>query len=120
MDGKERSGLSEPMFYTLMAFLFGEKCGMEVMDFVYNFSGGRVTIWPGTLYAILARCEAQGMICEVETANRKRIYAITDLGRRVYQDEVARLCSCVDDARRAVRPMVAREAQLRLDELEWA
>ena len=102
MAGRERSGLSEPMFYILMAFLYGDKCGIEVLDFIYNCSGGRVTVWPGTLYTVLGKFEAQGMIRESAVEGRKRTYTITERGRLVYEGEVLRLRACLDDARQAM------------------
>ncbi len=115
MAGRERSGLTEPMFYILMAFLFGEKCGIEVMDFIYNCSDGRVTVWPGTLYTILGKFEGQGLIRETAVKGRKRTYAITDKGRVVYEDELLRLRSCLDDARQAAGQVTA-DVELDFDE----
>lgn len=110
MASRERNGLTEPMFYTLMAFLFGDKCGIEVLDFVYNCSGGRVTIWPGTLYTILGKFEDQKLIREVAVEGRKRTYTITERGRLIYETEVLRLRACLDDARQALAPVLENAA----------
>lgn len=107
MGGRERSGLSEPMFYILMAFMTGEKCGIEVLDYIYSHSDGRVTVWPGTLYTILGKFEGQGLIRVTAVQGRKRTYAITDKGRMVYEDELLRLRACLDDARHTREAVMA-------------
>ena len=107
MAGKERNGLSEPMFYTLMAFLFGDKCGIEVLEFIHKASDGRVTVWPGTLYTIIGKFEAKGLIREVAVEGRKRTYTITRIGRLVYEAELLRLRTCLNDASWAVERAAA-------------
>ena len=102
--GKERNGLTEPMFYILMAFLFGEKCGVEVTDFVAERSGRRVSVGPGTLYTILGKFEEEKLIRETAVEG-KRTYAITDKGRAAYHDELRRLHACLNDAETAARPV---------------
>ena len=110
--GKERNGLTEPMFYILMAFLFGEKCGVEVTDFVAERSGGRVTIGPGTLYTILGKFEEEKLIKETAVEGRKRTYSITDKGKAAYHDELRRLHACLDDAETAARRVPEGKALL--------
>ena len=46
--------LTEPMYYILLALLT-EQCGVDIMGRVSEISRGRVTVGPGTLYAMLDR-----------------------------------------------------------------
>ena len=93
--------LTESMFYVLMALMEGEKCGTDVADYIDARTGGRLQVGPATLYTILAKFESEKYIKEVLTAGRKRTYAITERGAAAYDDELARLRSCVADAEAA-------------------
>ncbi|MGI5963202.1 MAG: PadR family transcriptional regulator [Lawsonibacter sp.] len=98
MGGKERGPLTEPMFYVLMSFLRQDRCGTEITEFVERRTHGRVRLGPGTLYTLLGKFQDEKLIVETEVDGRKRTYHLTDKGRAIYQDEVERLRTCVDDA----------------------
>ena len=61
-------------------------------------SNGRVRLGPATLYTILGRFEEEGILKEVRTEGRKRIYCITDKGIQMYRDEQKRLSQCLIDS----------------------
>lgn len=90
--------LTESMFYVLMAFFEGPKCGIEVAEYTERRTKGRVRLGPATLYTILAKFEKEKYIRETETEGRKRTYCMTSRGQRAYQEEVERLRQCVADA----------------------
>ncbi len=97
MSGKDRGGLTEPMFYVLMAFLGGERCGTEITQFVERKTAGRVRLGPGTLYTLLAKFQDEGLIQETQVDGRKRTYRMTDKGKNTWLEELDRLRSCVRD-----------------------
>lgn len=97
MAKKAFEGLTESMFYILMAFLKKEMCGIEITSFVENKTDGRLKVGPGTLYTILARYEEEGLIEETAVEGRKRTYRITDRGVELYYAELERLRACVFD-----------------------
>lgn len=97
MGGKERTALTEPMFYVLMALLRREVCGIEIAEFVEKKTGGRLRLGPGTLYTLLGKFEEERLIQEIWTEGRRRTYRITDKGREVYREELERLRACVRD-----------------------
>ncbi len=97
MGGKDRGGLTEPMFYVLMAFLGGERCGTEITQFVERKTAGRVRLGPGTLYTLLAKFQDEGLIEETQVEGRKRTYRLTDKGKTTWLEELERLRSCVKD-----------------------
>lgn len=101
MGRKTLETLTESMFYALMALLHRPRCGTEIADFVSAITQSRVRLGPGTLYTILAKFEEEGLIRETAVEGRKRTYALTDTGLERYQDEIARLRSCLADAARA-------------------
>lgn len=98
MAKKSLELLTESMFYVLMAFLGGERCGIEITAFIQQRTGGRVNIGPGTLYTILAKFQEVGFIEEIRVEGRKRTYRITEQGRSAYQQELNRLRQVIEDA----------------------
>ena len=101
MPKKSMETLTETMFYVLMAFSCGEMCGITVADYIEKRTAGRVLLGPATLYTILAKFESEGYITETRVEGRKRTYAITDRGRKAYEDELTRLRQCIADAQSA-------------------
>ena len=98
MAKKAGEVLTETMFYVLMAFTKEPMCGIEVAEYVENRTNKRVILGPATLYTILGRFEKEKWIEEIEVEWRKRTYRITGKGVDAYEQEVARLQKCVQDA----------------------
>ena len=105
MGRRAFEGLTETMFYVLMAFLRAERCGTEVVEFIRHKTRDRLTLGPGTLYTILAKFEEVGLIRETAVEGRKRTYVLTDEGRARYEEELVRLRSCLADAEEERRAM---------------
>ena len=98
MPKKAMEMLTESMFYVLMAFTKGDMCGIDIVDFINRRTRGRVQMGPATLYTILGKFEKENYIEEISVEGRKRTYRITTLGRRAYNEELARLKQCIADA----------------------
>ncbi len=98
MARKKFSTLTEPMFYLLMALRSGDKCGIDISNFIANRSRKRVAIGPGTLYALLSDFEQESIIKYVGIEGKRKIYSITELGNALYDEELARLRQCISDA----------------------
>ena len=88
--------LTEPMYYILLA-LTEECCGVDIMEKVKAISHGRVLVGPGTLYAMLAKFEENGIIKMTTSEGRRKSYIITELGREMLQKEYDRLMIMVED-----------------------
>ena len=89
--------LTESMYYVLLSLLHQDRCGIEIVHFVDDLTGGQVPLGPGTLYTILGKFEEEGLIRETAVQGRKRTYGITDAGRALYARELDRLRRCVRD-----------------------
>ena len=65
MAKKSLYPLTEPMYYVLMCFHRGEKCGTEIAEYVRTLTGDRVHLGPGTLYTILStfQCDRLSLGC---------------------------------------------------------
>ncbi len=89
-------------FYVLMALSTGGKSKVELLDYIFNRSHGRISIWPGTLNTLLDGFEANGIVSEQETGACGSVYVLTEYGRLTYEAELLSLHTCLDDALDAV------------------
>lgn len=95
--------LSEPMYYILLSLL-EECCGVDIMEKVKEISRGRVTVGPGTLYAMLQKFETNGVIRRTVSEGRRKSYVITSLGKEMLRREYSRLNAMTEDGRRIKLP----------------
>ena len=93
---------SEASFYMLAA-LTEPSHGYAIMQKVETMSGGSVTIGPGTMYGAFTTLEKQKLITKVAEEERRKIYALTDLGRQVLAEQVRRLEIMVQSAHAALK-----------------
>ena len=101
MERKKFSTLTEPMSYLLMSLRGGKKCGIDISDYIAHRSEERVKLGPGTLYALLSEFEQEGLIKYVGFEGKRKLYELTAAGEKAYNDELARLRRCLDDAKEA-------------------
>jgi len=85
-------------FHILLSLVSGEQHGYGIMQDVLERSGGKVRLWPATLYGSLKRLIAAGLIAESSQRpapefddERRRYYRLTPLGHRVLDLESERL-----------------------------
>ena len=99
--------MSEAMFHVLVALADQEQHGYSIMKTVAERTGGRVQLGTGTLYGIIKRLLADGLIVELrrrggdDTDRRRRLYGLTPFGREVAKAEAERLHGLVAAARAA-------------------
>jgi DNA-binding PadR family transcriptional regulator len=98
--------LTPPMLHTLVALADGDKHGYAIIKEIARRTDGSVRLSAGTLYALIRRAEADGLIVETDERpdialddERRRYYRLTALGRRVAAAEIERLESIVRMAR---------------------
>src|SRR6185436_7495641 len=94
--------LKSNWFHILVSLVGGEQHGYAIVQDVLERSGGKVRLWPATLYGSLKRLIQEGLIVESsqrpapEFADaRRRYYKLTPLGRRVLDLESQRLQALV-------------------------
>ena len=101
--------LKSNWFHILLSLVGGEQHGYGIMQEVLERSGGKVRLWPATLYGSLKRLIEQGLIVESGERPapefddaRRRYYKLTPLGQQVLDLESQRLKDLVRvlDARR--------------------
>ncbi len=98
--------LSPPMFHVLLALADGDKHGYAIMKDVAARTDGKVKLSAGTLYGIVARLLADGMIAETRRRpapalddERRRYYQLTDFGRQIAIAEAERMEQAIALAR---------------------
>jgi DNA-binding PadR family transcriptional regulator len=121
--------MTPAIFALLLALAGGEQHGYALMSDVEALTGGLIRLGPGTLYRSLQRMRVDGLIVEIEDADeaahaeddsydrrseRRRLYRITEQGRRAAAEEAGRLSVLLAAAEsRGIRPL-----QLRTDHTE--
>ncbi|WP_042220625.1 PadR family transcriptional regulator [Oceanobacillus manasiensis] len=91
--------LSQATYYILLSLRM-VRHGYGIMQDVEEISQGEVKMGPGTLYGALGKLEKQQVIQKVtvESDERRKYYALTELGKQVLQKEYIRLTSLVNNA----------------------
>ena len=102
MARKKLDTLTEQMYYVLLA-LTEERHGYGVMQVTAQLTDGRVNIGAGTLYALLARFEKEGLIRATREEENRRYYQLTGEGRKILEDEFDRLRRQVADGAQILR-----------------
>lgn len=82
--------LTEPMLYILLS-LTTERCGVEIIENVKYISNERVTVGPGTLYALLGRFLEADIIAMTNFSSRRRTYILTQKGTNILNKECQRI-----------------------------
>ncbi|HJR58202.1 MAG TPA: PadR family transcriptional regulator [Vicinamibacterales bacterium] len=85
--------LTPALFHVLLSLADGQKHGYAILKEVSERTGGQVELSTGTLYGIIKRLLADGLIREsvLGSTERRRAYRLTVLGRRVALAEVERM-----------------------------
>ena len=98
--------LTPAMFHVLLALADDERHGYAIIKDVEARTGSSVRLSAGTLYGIVKRLLADGLIEESrrrppadEDDERRRYYRLTSFGRKVLVAEVERLERAVELAR---------------------
>ena len=85
-------------FHVLLSLADREQHGYGIMQEVHDRTGGKVRLWPATLYGTLKRLLDAELIDESEVRPapeaddaRRRYYKLTPFGRRVLAAESQRL-----------------------------
>jgi PadR family transcriptional regulator PadR len=88
---------TEPAFFVLTALVGAPRHGYGIVGEVERLSEGRVRLRVGTLYGVLDRLVAEGLVEldreEVERGRLRRYFRLTDAGGRCLAAEAERLAA---------------------------
>ena len=96
MEVKDKSNqndrpLSSAALHILLALSESDLHGYGIMQSVKRQSGGSYKLGPGTLYAVIARLEEQGLIEGLPVDGRRRPYRLTPGGADALAAQAARM-----------------------------
>jgi DNA-binding PadR family transcriptional regulator len=99
-DPAELLPLTPALFHVLLSLADGEKHGYAILKEVEQRTSGSVVLSTGTLYGIIKRLLADGLIRESAAGSddRRTAYRLTAFGRKVALAEAERLRDLVMSA----------------------
>lgn len=99
---KKSEPISESYYYILLCLSKGDNHGYGIMQMTERLSGGDVKIGSGTMYGATSNMMKKGWIDEIisteQGIERKRLYRLTDAGREILRNEIARLRRMLESA----------------------
>ena len=99
---KRNEPLSESYYYILLCLSKGANHGYGIMQMTEKLSCGDVKIGSGTMYGATGNMMKKGWIQEIMSGEvgmeRRRLYQLTELGREVLREEIARLRRLLENA----------------------
>jgi DNA-binding PadR family transcriptional regulator len=104
MGNESQLPLTETTFFILLSLAPGPRHGYAILKDVQTLSDGRIKLSTGTLYGAIKRLLDQEWIARSDdplpngTDRQRKVYMLTDLGRRILEAETARLRSVVAKA----------------------
>ena len=96
----QNQALTEAVYYILLS-LTEPLHGYGIMQMTAQLSKGEVTIGSGTMYGATSNMMKKGWIKEImstEGAERRRLYQLTDTGRKALRAEINRLRRMLENA----------------------
>ena len=96
--------LTPAMFHVLLSLSDSDRHGYAILKEVAERTAGDVTLSTGTLYGLIKRLLADGLIVEARRRpsahddERRKYYRLTDFGRQVVTAEARRLQQLVASA----------------------
>ena len=90
MPKREMEVLTPQMYYVLLV-LHQPMHGYEIMNKITEITHGEITVGAGSLYTLLPKFEKECYIQLVKVENNKKIYQITNLGKKKLQKEKERM-----------------------------
>ena len=103
--------MTEPMFLALTALVGEPRHGYGIVQEVERLSGGKVQLKIGTLYGVLDRLSAAGLVEldreEAQNGRLRRYYRLTDDGAKALREEAARMAATAEAATARLRARTA-------------
>lgn len=90
--------MTESAYYILLSF--GKpNHGYGVIKLVSKITQGRVSLGAGTIYGTIQRFEKDGLISSAGEEERRKLFVLTSLGRKLLQLEIKRLGELYENGR---------------------
>ncbi len=89
--------MTETAFYILLS-LSEPRHGYGIAKFVSELTQERIKLGSGTIYGTLTKMQKSALIGVYDDSDKKIVYEITDLGKRVLMAEIERIRLVYNDA----------------------
>ncbi|WP_431928999.1 PadR family transcriptional regulator [Nonomuraea jabiensis] len=103
--------ITESMFLAMTALVDEPRHGYGIVQEVDRLSGGHVQLKIGTLYGVLDRLSAAGLVEldreETRNGRLRRYYRLTDDGAKALREEAARMAATAEAATARLRARTA-------------
>ena len=96
--------MTEACFYILLC-LQRPAHGYGIVQQVRRLTGGELTLAPGTLYGVLTKAEADGLIRFVRLEETRKLYQLTPLGQELLALEKRRIQRLYQSLQQAQGPL---------------
>lgn len=89
--------LTEVTFFILLSLAQEPRHGYAIMQEVSDLTSGRISLMTGTLYGALRRLLEQSWIERIDegslnaTGHPRKVYRLSDIGRKILNAEISRL-----------------------------
>lgn len=93
--------MTETTYYTLLSVIV-PRHGYAIMQYVSQLTRGRIALGTGTLYTMVGRLVADGVIGQIPQ-DGKKAYQITDTGMELLRLETERLGKQFADGREVLK-----------------
>lgn len=90
--------MTETTYYTLLS-VTSPRHGYAIMQYVSSLTKGRIVLGTGTLYTMVGRLVADGVIEVAPSEEGKKAYLITEAGMELLRTETERLGKQLADGR---------------------
>ncbi|MEI5908453.1 PadR family transcriptional regulator [Bacillus spongiae] len=91
--------MTETAFYILLS-LTKPRHGYGIVKHVEEISNSRVRLGSGTVYGTLTKMQKDGIITVFADEQRKTVYEITDIGKKLILTEITRIKELHENARK--------------------
>lgn len=89
--------MTETAYYILLS-LTEPRHGYGIIKHVEQLTKGRISLGSGTVYGTLTKMQRDGLIVKYADEQRKKVYEITEDGKRIIRIEMERLKELYDNA----------------------
>jgi DNA-binding PadR family transcriptional regulator len=100
--------MTETTYYTLLS-VTSPRHGYAIMQYVSELTQGRIVLGTGTLYTMVGRLSADGVITAQSDAEGRKAYQITETGMKLLKKETVRLKQQLTDGVN----VLSKEAEMR-------
>lgn len=82
--------MTETAFYILLSLTI-PRHGYGIVKHVEEISGSRIRLGSGTVYGTLTKMQKDGIITVFSDEERKTVYEVTEIGKKLMAAEIRRL-----------------------------